>query len=89
MADLGSVGLVDVAKGAAMTDHEIMNDIRERLIRMEERGIARDARLDRVDTRMGQIEAITERFRWWILGGITAAGTVGGVASDTIQNALK
>lgn len=80
---------MDLAKGPAMTEHEIMNDIRERLIRMEERGTARDARLDRVETRMGQIEVITERFRWWILGGITAAGTVGGVASDTIQHALK
>lgn len=72
-----------------MTEHEMMADIRERLIRMEEQAKARDSRLDRVEQRLSSMDILIERFRWWILGGITAAGTVGGVASDTITQALK
>lgn len=70
-------------------NQDILVDIRERLIRMEEQAKARDARLDRVEHKLTGMDVLIERFRWWILGGITAAGTVGGVASESIASVLK
>lgn len=68
---------------------DILFDIRERLIRMEEQAKARDDRLDRVESKLSGMDVLIERSRWWILGGITAAGTVGGVASESIASVLK
>ena len=81
--------MVGVEEVPTMNQPDILVDIRERLIRMEEQAKGRDARLERVESRLSQMDVLIERFRWWILGGITAAGTVGGVASESIAAALK
>lgn len=60
-----------------MSDNDLLSDIRERVIRIEERSRDRDARLDRMESMVSQLD----RFRWWIIGSIGAAGTLGGAAA--------
>lgn len=59
----------------------ILLDIRERLVRIEERADARDARMARLENTVAQLE----RFRWWILGGIGAAGSMGGLLAKGLE----
>lgn len=66
-------------------DPQILIEIRERLIRMEERASARDARLDRLE---GMV-ATLDKFRWWVLGGTGLAGGLGGVLAQHSDILLK
>ena len=66
-------------------DPQILVEIRERLIRMEERALARDARLDRLE---GMV-ATLDKFRWWVLGGTGLAGGLGGVLAQHSDILLK
>lgn len=68
-----------------MTQDELLRDIHERLIRMDEQAKARDERLDRIEARQEKSDSTIERVRWWILGGVGAAGTMGGMAGDLVS----
>jgi len=70
-------------------NQDLLIEIRERLIRIEERAASRDARLDRVEGDLGNLGKTVERVRWWILGGIGAAGSIGGFASDSLAALTK
>ena len=72
-----------------MSPDEALAGVRERLIRMEEQSKGRDARLDRVESRLGAMDVLIERFRWWIIGGVAAAGPVGVAAHDTIAGFMR
>lgn len=68
-----------------MTEAELLRDIHERLIRMDEQAKGRDQRLDRIEARQEKSDSTIDRVRWWILGGIGAAGTMGGMAGDLVH----
>lgn len=85
---MGIGRLVGLEKVEAM-NQDLLIEIRERLIRIEERASTRDARLDRVEGDLGQLGKTVERVRWWILGGIGAAGSIGGFASDSLAALVK
>lgn len=63
-----------------MTPEQLLADIRERLVRIEERAAARDERIQRVEESV----ATLDRFRWWILGGLGVAGGVGGAVAQNL-----
>jgi hypothetical protein len=68
-----------------MNTEQLLADIRERLVRIEERAAARDLRLDRVETMV----ATLDKFRWWILGGLGVAGGVGGAVAQHVDALVK
>jgi hypothetical protein len=68
-----------------METQALLADIRERLVRIEERAAARDQRLDRVETMV----AALDRFRWWILGGLGVAGGVGGAVAQHVEHLVR
>jgi hypothetical protein len=70
-------------------NQDLLIEIRERLIRIEEQAKGRDSRLDRVEVDLGHLGKTVERVRWWILGGIGAAGSIGGFASDSFASLVK
>lgn len=51
-----------------------IHEVREMLGRIDERQQNNTRRLDAVEREVGSLT----RFRWWILGGLGAAGTTGG-----------
>lgn len=67
-----------------MSEHQLLVDIRERLVRLEERAEAREHRL----LRMEQTVEGLNRFRWWIVGGLAASGGMGGFVASQIQHVL-
>jgi hypothetical protein len=77
--------MVALPEVQAMTQDELLRDIHERLIRMDEQAKARDERLDRIEARQEKSDSTIERVRWWILGGVGAAGTMGGMAGDLVS----
>lgn len=68
-----------------MNTEQLLADIRERLVRIEERAAARDLRLDRVE----HMVATLDKFRWWILGGLGVAGGVGGAVAQHVDALVK
>lgn len=57
-----------------MDTNALLIDIRERLVRLEERARSREERMERLETAVDGLN----RFRWWILAGLGGAGGVGG-----------
>lgn len=68
-----------------MNTEQLLADIRERLVRIEERAAARDLRLDRVETMV----ATLDKFRWWIVGSLGVAGGVGGAVAQHVDALVK
>jgi hypothetical protein len=68
-----------------MNTEQLLSDIRERLVRIEERAYARDQRLEKVETMV----AALERFRWWIMGGLGVSGAVGGAVAQHVDQIMR
>jgi len=67
-----------------MNTEQLLADIRERLVRLEEQAVGRDHRLARMEAAVETLE----RFRWWILAGLSGAGGLGGVIAAQVGKVI-